>query len=48
MLLQGDDRLRRGALLGTGDDSAEEVQKRIHIETVGAREFQLDYFQLIG
>jgi predicted DNA-binding transcriptional regulator YafY len=34
--------------LGTGDGSAEEIQKRIHIETVGAREFQLDHFQIIG
>jgi predicted DNA-binding transcriptional regulator YafY len=34
--------------LGTGDGSTEEIQKRIHIETVGAREFQLDHFQIIG
>jgi len=39
---------RLSSLLGTGDGSAEEIQKRIHIETVGAREFQLDHFQIIG
>jgi predicted DNA-binding transcriptional regulator YafY len=39
---------RLSGLLGTGDGSAEEIQKRIHIETVGAREFQLDHFQIIG
>ena len=39
---------RLSGLLGTGDGTAEEVQKRIRIETVGAREFHLDHFQLIG
>ena len=39
---------RLSGLLGAGDGSAEEIQKRIHIETVGAREFQLDHFQIIG
>ena len=39
---------RLSGLLGTADDSAEEVRKRIRIETVGAREFHLDHFQLIG
>lgn len=39
---------RLSGLLGTGDGSAEEVQKRIRIETVGAREFHLDHFQVIG
>ncbi|MFM2005591.1 MAG: hypothetical protein RLZZ09_1246, partial [Pseudomonadota bacterium] len=39
---------RLSGLLGTGDGSTEEIQKRIHIETVGAREFQLDHFQIIG
>ena len=39
---------RLSGLLGTGDGSAEEVQRRIHIETVGAREFQLEHFQIIG
>jgi predicted DNA-binding transcriptional regulator YafY len=35
-------------LLGTADDSAEEVKKRIRIETVGARHVHLDQFQVIG
>ena len=39
---------RLSGLLGTADDSAGEVQKRIRIETVGAREFHLDHFQIIG
>ena len=39
---------RLSGLLGTGDGSTQEIQKRIHIETVGAREFQLDHFQIIG
>jgi predicted DNA-binding transcriptional regulator YafY len=39
---------RLSGLLGTGDGSTEEIQKRIHIETVGAREFHLDHFQIIG
>jgi len=39
---------RLSALLGTADDSAEEVRRRIRIETVGAREFHLDHFQVIG
>ena len=39
---------RLSGLLGTGDGSTEEIQKRIHIETIGAREFQLDHFQIIG
>jgi predicted DNA-binding transcriptional regulator YafY len=39
---------RLSGLLGTGDGTPEEVQKRIRIETVGAREFHLDHFQVIG
>jgi predicted DNA-binding transcriptional regulator YafY len=39
---------RLSGLLGTADDSVEEVQKRIRIETVGAREFHLEHFQIIG
>jgi predicted DNA-binding transcriptional regulator YafY len=35
-------------LLGAADNPAEEVQKRIHIQTVGARRFHLDHFQAIG
>lgn len=36
------------ALLGTADDSVEQVKNRIKVETVGARQFHLDYFQAIG
>ncbi len=36
------------ALLGTADDSADQVKKRIKIETVGARHFNLDQFQAVG
>lgn len=36
------------ALLGTADDSIEQVKNRIKVETVGARQFHLDYFQAIG
>ena len=36
------------ALLGTADDSADQVKKRIKIETVGARHFHLDQFQAVG
>jgi predicted DNA-binding transcriptional regulator YafY len=39
---------RLSGLLGSGDGSAAEIQKRIRIETVGAREFHLDHFQIIG
>jgi predicted DNA-binding transcriptional regulator YafY len=35
-------------LLGTAADSVDEVKKRIRIETVGARQFHLDQFQIIG
>lgn len=35
-------------LLGTASDSVDEVKKRIRIETVGARQFHLDHFQVIG
>lgn len=36
------------ALLGTADDSVEQVKNRIKVETVGARQFHLDCFQAIG
>jgi predicted DNA-binding transcriptional regulator YafY len=36
------------ALLGTADDSIEQVKSRIKVETVGARQFHLDHFQAIG
>lgn len=39
---------RLTGLLGTADDSAEEIQKRIKVETVGARHFELDHFQAVG
>lgn len=39
---------RLSGLLGTADDSAEEVKRRIKVETVGARQFHLDHFQLLG
>lgn len=39
---------RLGGILGTTDDSIEEIQKRIRIETIGARQFHLDHFQVIG
>mgnify|MGYP006282757471 CR=1 FL=1 len=35
-------------LLGTASDSVDEVKKRIRIETVGARQFHLNHFQIIG
>ena len=39
---------RLTGLLGTADNPAEEVQRRIRIQTVGAREFHLDHFQAVG
>ena len=39
---------RLSGLLGTASDSVDEVSKRIRIETVGARHFHLDHFQVIG
>lgn len=39
---------RLGRALGTADDSATEVARRIRIQTVGARSFQLDHFQAVG
>jgi predicted DNA-binding transcriptional regulator YafY len=39
---------RLSGLLGTADNPAEEVQRRIRIETVGARRFHLDHFQAVG
>ncbi len=39
---------RLTSLLGTADDSTEQVKKRIKVETVGARQFHLDQFQAVG
>ena len=39
---------RPTGLMGTADNPAEEIQKRIRIQTVGAREFHLDHFQAVG
>ena len=39
---------RLTGLLGSADDPAEEVKRRIRIQTVGAREFHLDHFQAVG
>jgi predicted DNA-binding transcriptional regulator YafY len=39
---------RLTGLLGAADNPAEEVQRRIRIQTVGAREFHLDHFQAVG
>jgi len=39
---------RLTALLGTADDSTEQIKKRIKVETVGARQFHLDHFQVVG
>lgn len=39
---------RLTGLLGTADNPVEEVQRRIRIQTVGAREFHLDHFQSVG
>ena len=39
---------RLTGLLGTADNPAEEVQRRIRIQTVGAREFHLNHFQAVG
>lgn len=39
---------RLSGLLGTASDSVDEVSRRIRIETVGARHFHLDHFQVIG
>lgn len=39
---------RLTALLGTADDSTEQIKKRIKVQTVGARQFHLDHFQAVG
>jgi predicted DNA-binding transcriptional regulator YafY len=39
---------RLTGLLGSADNPAEEVQRRIRIQTVGAREFHLNHFQAVG
>jgi predicted DNA-binding transcriptional regulator YafY len=40
--------LDTGGPLGSADNPAEEVKKRIRIETVGARHFHLSHFQAVG
>lgn len=39
---------RLTAILGTKDDSIEQLNKRIKFETVGNRHFNLDHFQVVG
>lgn len=39
---------RLTGLLGAAENPAEEVQRRIRIQTAGARKFQLDHFQAVG
>jgi predicted DNA-binding transcriptional regulator YafY len=39
---------RLSGLLGSADNPAEQVKRRIRIETVGARRFHLDHFQAVG
>jgi len=39
---------RLSGLLGSADNPAEEMKKRIRIETVGARRFHLSHFQAVG
>jgi predicted DNA-binding transcriptional regulator YafY len=39
---------RLAGILGTAADSAEEIKRRIRIETVGARRFHLNHFQILG
>lgn len=39
---------RLTGLLGSADNPADEVQRRIKVQTVGARHFHLDHFQAVG
>jgi len=39
---------RLTGLLGAADDTADEVVRRIKVETVGARQFKLNHFQAVG
>lgn len=39
---------RLTGLLGTAENTAEEVRRRVKIATLGAREFHLDQFQAVG
>ncbi len=39
---------RLTGLLGSADNPAEEIQRRIRVLSVGARQYQLDYFQAVG
>ncbi len=39
---------RLNAMLGIKDDNAKELKKRIRVEVIGNRTFDLDFFQLVG
>jgi len=39
---------RLNGLLGTGDNTPAEIQRRVRLITVGARAFHLDHFQMVG
>lgn len=39
---------RLSGLLGSADNSAEEIQRRIRIQAVGARDYHLEHFQAVG
>ena len=39
---------RLSGLLGAADDPVEQMQRRIRVQTVGARRFDLDHFQAVG
>ncbi len=39
---------RLTGLLGAADDPVEQVQRRIRVQTVGARRFELQHFQAVG
>ncbi|WP_370262317.1 helix-turn-helix transcriptional regulator [Limnobacter sp.] len=39
---------RLSGMLGAADNPVEEIQKRIKIQTVGARHFELEHFQALG
>jgi predicted DNA-binding transcriptional regulator YafY len=39
---------RLTGILGTADNAIDEIEKRIKIDTAGARHFELDHFQAIG
>jgi predicted DNA-binding transcriptional regulator YafY len=39
---------RLSGMLGAADDPAEQVERRVRVQTVGARKFELDHFQAVG